>query len=783
MTNKHLFLTSAAVVALAGGASETWAQSTTLQEVIVTSQRREQRLQDVPISVSAVTQKAIVANRIENVHDLTAVAPNLTVQESAGGVNLPAFAMRGLQSYGVATGSDKEISIYLDGVYIGSSTGSMFDVADLDRIEVLKGPQGTLFGRNSTGGAISITTRDPVGRFHFHQELTGGNYDQFRSKTRIDTPTWKGLSAAVTYYHSQIRGDVANTGAGTVWDYRPVGYGFQVSPHWLGSHNINAVTAAVKYQPAPNFTLTYKFDWTEDHGTPVGNGLAAVYPAGLGDAAFLLTEALGPTDQLPFAYDRPSAVNNKFDIPNYNEANGHNLTIVWRPSQRVTFKNILAYREADAVASATIAGDNGATVSPTLAFLTEIGVLPPYLDLGTAGSYFAILDPPTVDKTRQWSDEFQVVYDSPWMTLTSGLLYYWSHEATNGIGGSSQEYALQGIPDNLIVPTGVPSSWVTEKSEAFYIQPEFHITKKLDLIVGYRITHDNKENFFSTLPPGESLINISGTYRDTKPSALISLDYKFTPDVMVYGKYSVAYMSGGQSFTLTYNPEIAKSWEGGAKIELFDRRLRANLAVWTVKYTNQQTAVGGASLIPPQPNLDVVVINSGNLNARGFELEGAVIPIDGLTLGYGVGYTREWFTYINPALSPPGAYFQPVERPRMTANINVEYDSKPVWNEAYVVARMDANFRGREYISPYLPTGYSSSDLTPQSVVATSAWVLNARLALSHVTLPVGRAEVALWAHNLLDDRTPEYGVGVSFLESVYWGPPRTFGVDLTYDF
>jgi iron complex outermembrane receptor protein len=793
---KRLLLGGAAFVVMAGMGAEALAQ-TTLQEVIVTSQRREQSLQSVPISVSAVTQKTIVANRVENVHDLTAISPNLTVQESAGGVNLPAFAMRGLQSYGVATGSDKEISMYLDGVYIGSSTGAMFDIADLARIEVLKGPQGTLFGRNSTGGAISITTRDPLGRFHFHEELTGGNLNQFRSKTRIDTPTWNNISASFTYLHSQIRGAVANTGAGTVWDYRPVGYGLQVSPHWLGSHNINAFTAAVKYQPFDNVTLTYKFDWAEDHSTPVANGLAAWNPSGLGAGAFLLNTATltpgaapGDPTHLPFVFDRPGAVNNSFTIPTYNGAWGQSFTAVWHASQRVTVKNIFGYREADARTANNIDGYAGITVSGLQAFLSNFVPALNALGINKVGAPLEVLATTTIDASKQWSDEAQVVYDTDWMTLTTGVLHFWSYEIHNGIGDDAHgyaqnEYALQGIPGNVFTPTGIPNAHATNQSDAFYIQPEFHITPKLDFVAGYRITHDHKELFFVTKPLGTpNLLTFQNSYGDTKPSSLLSLDYKITPDLMVYGKYSTAYMSGGISFGIPYNPETARSWEAGFKGEFFDRRVRTNFAIWTVKYTNQQTPVGGSNLKPPHPELAVVVINSGNEDARGFELEGAVIPINGLTLGYGLGYTKEWYTSLNPALATLGQWFQPVERPRMTVNLNAEYDSKPVWKDAYIVARLDANMRGRMYIGAYIFNSFNPAfGITPQSTQTPSDWVVNGRVSLTHITLPMGTAELALWGKNLGDSKIPEYGVGVPFLESVYWGPPREFGIDLTFDY
>ena len=134
-----------------------------LEEIIVTAQKREQSVQDVPIAVTAVTQETLKANRIFTVNDLSSIAPGVTVRPSAGGVSVPSFTIRGQNSFGVVAGSDKQVSIYLDGVYISSPRGSIFDLPDVARLEVLRGPQGTLFGRNATAGAVSVTTRDPSG--------------------------------------------------------------------------------------------------------------------------------------------------------------------------------------------------------------------------------------------------------------------------------------------------------------------------------------------------------------------------------------------------------------------------------------------------------------------------------------------------------------------------------------------------------------------------------------------------------------------------------------------
>src|SRR5579863_6519715 len=161
----RLALFGCTAIAAAGFVTGAFAQTQTapqegsqLSEVVVTAQKRTQNLQDVPIAVTAVTPQMLQTHRIAQVMDLNGVVPNLRVHLTAGGTQIPSFEMRGVVSYGVVPGSDKEISLYMDGVYIAATRGSTFELPDIARIEVLRGPQGTLFGRNATGGAISIIT-------------------------------------------------------------------------------------------------------------------------------------------------------------------------------------------------------------------------------------------------------------------------------------------------------------------------------------------------------------------------------------------------------------------------------------------------------------------------------------------------------------------------------------------------------------------------------------------------------------------------------------------------
>ena len=250
-----------------------------LEEIVVTAQKREQSLQDVPIAVTAISQASLETNRIVSVADLNGIAPNVSVRPAAGGTQIASFTVRGVNSYGVVPGSDKQVSINLDGVYISSARGSIFDIADIARIEVLRGPQGTLFGRNATAGAVSIITRDPKGEFGGTLSGTIGNYDQRRLRATIELPQVGPFSAYVTYQHNERRGDTVNTAAGIVWDKTgPDGLGKQVSPKTLGDSNAESVFAALKFEPSDNFNMVYKYDWAANDYTPEANTAIVINP-------------------------------------------------------------------------------------------------------------------------------------------------------------------------------------------------------------------------------------------------------------------------------------------------------------------------------------------------------------------------------------------------------------------------------------------------------------------------------------------------------------------------
>ena len=784
-----------------------------IPEIIVTAQKREQRLQDVPIAVTAVTGGTLETNRVQNVTDLTGLSPGLLARNSAGALGAPVIAMRGVSSTAGTASQDREISQYLDGVYIGGSRAAIFNIPDTERIEVLRGPQGTLFGRNSTAGAISIVTRDPLGHFGFRQELTVGNEDQIRTRTSVDSPQMGAFSAYVTYVHDEMRGGTRNLGAGTTFcrnsPFPTSDLGCHASPKWLGGHNIENVFAAIRFAPSTDFRMTYKFDNSD--GTSVADARAVtVLDNDPNDQAAQFLRAIlaaqpagggiyGPVPLNP-GDRRPDAVNNAWTELGYLHAQGHNLTTEWRATDHLTIKNISAYRWARVYGPASIAGFDGLDFAPYSALAT-LGAayfqLPPAqraaivgqfrqgLLAAGVGDYFGAYESSGYGYGKQVSSELQANYTSHLIDVTAGALYYHAKEVDGGLPGFSPNFAFTPIPQQL--PLGnVANSRATTTSIAAYTQADIHLTHQLDLQVGGRVTHDRK---ITSLEQGGTydaatqtitgIATVPGNFSVTRPTWSVNLSYKPVRDTLLYVKASTGFLSGGAIGTLTFKPENTLSFEGGVKTDLFDHHLRINLAVWDARYKHNQSAQNGATV--GHPELGVVVVDAGTLQAHGAELELFASPFDGLTLGGQVGYTRVKQKDLNPILLtglPGQTRYDPANIPTWTANANAQYVTHPLFAQATVMFRIDANYQGRSLaitdpdiardVPAFVPYRYGKA-----------RWIMNGRLALRDFAVARAKGEIALWVRNLTNNGDSLFPFPFSnYLFTNSYQPPRTYGVD-----
>jgi iron complex outermembrane receptor protein len=828
-----LFATTALTLALPGVASAQGGTSaptsaatrdqasSALEEIVVTAQKREQNVQDVPIAVTALTTAALVNNRVENVTDLSGLAPGVSVVPAAGGSQIPSFSMRGVTSYGVVPGSDKEVSIYLDGVYISSPRGSIFNLPDARSIEVLRGPQGTLFGRNATAGAVSVTTRDPNGKMGVDAEFTVGNYDQYRMRLSVSTPQIGPFSAYGTYVHDQRRGDIKNLGAGTVWDRTSSGLGVGVSPAYLGGKNADSYFAALRFEPTDNFKMVYKFDHDNETDTPAATALVAVNSAA--PLTGPLIQAL--TAGVPLASNglRPDAVDNSFSVPSKERITGHNLTATWEASDNITIKNVAAYRKTYQFAAVPIDGFSGvpfnaAAVVP-YATLSAFSRFPPNAANGfsTAGALAAIpgfagffgtqvgqtflgVATQPQSTSQQWSDELQGNYRSKLLTLTAGVLWFHGKDSVGGPAGITNTFQFAIVPSSGLLPLGQYGLALNDaKSYAGYAQAELHVSHKLDLVLGGRVTRDDKSGTFNAgfgLAPPTTVIPFK--YTKTQPTWLVGVNYKPTDDILLYAKGSDAFVSGGSVAAIPFAPEKATSFEAGLKAEWFDRRLRTNLAVYTVRYDNLQTAQGatnfgpyltslGNSLNPPVSNLASIVSTfivpiGGPVHAKGVEFEATGQLARGVTIGGNLSYHHTSYSTVDPrilasvAVNGQNEYLPGTLSPAWEGGVYGEVHSKRFSNGASLMARIDGNWHGKyllqanpDIIAPiFRPYNY-----------APAAWIVNGRVALQDITIGGVTGEVAVWGRNLTQNRDITYALSLAGALAANYQQARTLGVDV----
>lgn len=780
-----------------------------LLEIIVTAQKREQSLQDVPVAITALTSDAIQSNRVTNVSDLSGLAPGVTVRETAGSVGVPSFSMRGAVSYGVVPGSDKQVSIYLDGVYISSPRGSIFDLPDVERIEVLRGPQGTLFGRNATAGAVSVTTRDPTGIPQVKARFTVGDYDQFGMRVSADLPQMGPFSAYFSFQHDYRRGDIRNLGGGALWDRSAStsGLGISRSPQWLGTSDTMSYFAAVKFEPVDDFSMVYKFDHSTEDGTPDGSALIGYdpsYPLIGSLLSALIENQPSGFDTVPDA-KRPKEVNNSFSSDRYQHVTGHNLTATWQATDDIVVKNIFGYRSSKVFAASSIDGFSGipftaqaivpyatlvAFTNPAFGGLTtdqRIALIP-----GLAGNLAPLVGQPFVGLasqsygvSKQWSDELQTTYNSSLLTLTAGALWFHGDDVSGSPEGMGNTLQFTPVPGGVISLGNQGISYNKATSIAAYAQAEFHVTNDLDLVAGGRVTSDKKSGDYVFGDPG-ALQSIPFSYKKTKPNFMLGANYKPTRESLLYAKYSTAFVSGGSTAGIAFKPETAESWEAGAKADFAGRRLRVNLALYKVTYKNFQTSQSGTNfigLIPGAEQIPVFVYSQGGpVKAKGVELEVTAAPVHGLTLGGSAGYTDTKFEDVDPILvASNGGEYLPTLRPKWSGTLWGQYVTPPVIGDAVLSIRADGNWRTSMALDSNQHrtfTGYDALARVP------GTWIVNGRIALEGFQIGGIDATLAAWVKNLTNDRSPVFALVNSGIEaSATFQRARTWGVDLGFEF
>ncbi|ARS28926.1 TonB-dependent receptor [Sphingomonas sp. KC8] len=592
------------------------AASDGLEEIVVTAQKRSESVQKTPISIMAMTSADIEKKGIVDLTDLRSQVPSLQVTPHPNSATTARVFIRGVGNNDDQITVDPSVAVYLDGIYIARGQGLSAEIAEIERIEVLRGPQGSLYGRNATGGAINYITKAPrLGEFGAKQALTIGNYDQFRTRTSINVPIGDTLAVELAYLHSEKDGYVKNLGTGV---------------KRFGDQRRDAYRAAILWQPTDSIELRYSYDRSDINDTPQYMVFAPFYPN---------------------VADRPTAGSAAVSNLEANDvtSQGHNLTASWEVADNVTIKSLTGYRKLSNVTNQN--------------YLTGVfGPFPVYLT-GFDQSQ------------KQFSEELQVIgqlFDDQ-LEYVIGA-YYFDEKGDNSDYAipfgrpqlnrfatiKNSAYALYG--QATLRPSSLEGLYITGGLR--WSRDERKATLAQESVLGGVTT---------VLPSGAG----DNSFSDVSPS--LTIGYNVNPDVNVYGKYAMGYKTGGynlrasniQRFNAGFGPETLNSLEFGVKSSWLNNRLRANLAVFRSQYKDIQTNV---QVDANRPEL-TDIFNAGKARIQGFELDLTAKPTSALTVSANYAYLDAKFQRIIDPLTGNNitSNFTFVEAPKHTLTVGAEY--------------------------------------------------------------------------------------------------------------
>ncbi|MEG3092897.1 TonB-dependent receptor [Sphingomonas sp. PB1R3] len=735
-----------------------------LNEVIVTAQKRPESLQKTPIAISVLSAEDLKNRHVQSLVDLQDGAiPSLRVAPFYSRNSALIMNIRGI---GVLADSnqparDQGVGVYIDGVYLGRAQGLGTALYDIESIEVLKGPQGTLFGRNTEGGAVSIVTKKPTGEFGLTATAGIGNYGSRKAEAHLNLPEWHNFSVKLDGIVTKRDGLVVNPLPGQAnfngFDRR-------------GGH------VEILWKPEGGVSADYAFDTSHDASTPL----------------YLQSITAGTLARAPALPLQPDRVRTaSIGVPQQDsigDTHGHRLTLGLDLAPGLQLKSITAYRELDQ-SQYDNGGQNSSTYKPNGSF-----------------SRYSL----AMFAQNQFSQEIQLIGDTPRLKYVAGAMAYREHTTDNAQAFNTMVWNANGTAAtvatyNIATVPYDRASRITTRSIGAFGQATWTpaiLSDRLHVTGGARYTRDMKKGLLFIV--NGATPNVDGVVAPrgldaawSRVDPLLTLAYDVTDAVHVYGKWSEGYKSGGaNSRSLRYapfNPETLSMFEIGAKTEFLDHRARLNLAAYTGAYKSIQIdfqanyiqIVNGQVL---QTNRTTIETTNapGTGRAKGFEAELTFAPMAGLTLGASYSYNDVTIpATVNPF--PQGASgvivttpirIYPVYTPAHAASGSIDYD-RPMGDYS-LVAHLDASYDSGFYSNYNDPApGISQPKGDP-------GFIVNGRIGITDIALndTGARLSIAAWARNLFNEQHLFYkSLNTLTGLSGFFNEPRTYGLEATVKF
>ncbi|MGU1924967.1 TonB-dependent receptor [Pseudomonas aeruginosa] len=733
---------------------------TALGKVTVTARRREEDSQKVPTPITVLGGETLEAQRISRVQDLQQVLPSVNVAYIHA--RQSSVAVRGIGNNPASDGLEGSAGIYLDNVYLGRPGMAVFDLLDIEQLELLRGPQGTLFGKNTTAGVLNISTRAPTFTAERTVEVSGGQDGYFQGRGTVSGPLGETLAGRLSAYRTRDDGYIKN-----IHD-----------DNYLNGGERQGARGQLLFEPNEDFSLRWIADYNEEDSS---NGSMVVYG---GAERFWQRAALVGASPLRDPQRRKVNINGRQHVSVHQ--GGSSLEANWNLAGGYRLTSISAYRYWHF----TPANDEQLNVS-------------------------AINDTGVEVHDRQFSQEIRLA--SP----TGGAFDYvvgayafrqnLGNKTFTSYGPLADLYLLGANLGALNDTYSKANGKIETDSFALFAQGTWHLTERLDFTAGLRGTYEEKNAKVERFAPlgGAAVGGVGAAVRNGQlgaydsgdlsqynfaPSALLSLSYQFSDDLLGYASLSHGEKSGGVNLavgsapsagadSLLVGPERANDAELGLKSTLFDRRLLLNANLfWTGIHGYQATTLYQA---PGSTQLVQVLANAGSVRSRGLEFEATALPLRGLTLNFNGSYNDVTYLSFKDAPCPAEVSTRPgapsscdltgqrvVGASKWIANLNGEYQ----W-------RLDDRFQ------PYVSASYAyrsaaEGTLDNSDLSKIDGYALVNLAAGLRSDLGDGQLDTSVWLKNAFDkDYYLSAFASINGSYTASAGQPRTLGVSLRYDF
>jgi iron complex outermembrane receptor protein len=699
---------------------------TGIGDIVVTASRRRDTVQNTPMAVTAVDGGALASRQIVNLQDLASSLPSVTINPTLGQGRI---AIRGVGLDTTQSGSEGRVALHLDGVYISRPSATLSNMFDVDRVEVVRGPQGTLYGRNATAGAINVITNDPARTLGGYLRLTGGNYDLFRAEGALNVPLADDLQF-------RIAGQITERG----------GYGRNLTTGKdINDARTRSVRGILKWEPTPDIDVRLSSDYHREHDADyayhyLGPGNPAVVPVGIrigGTVSSDIRDTTADTQQA-----------------NRREFYGANLTVNAH-SGIFTLTSVTGYRQSNTAYQGD-ADDTNALVTVSNQF----------------------------ERAHQWSQEFR---SSANFNRGSALMgVYLFDETINGYNlfAPITRATTLGKPDTLA--TGYRSGGrLRTQAIAVFGEVRYEIVDRLTLVAGGRYSYERKsaDEFTSGVnvtldyvpgvaPPITKTSDQAVDFRAFTPTA--SFEWRPMAGVLAYATYAQGFKSGGYALgqlAPPFQPERLDDYEIGLKADWLNHRLRTNIAAFYYDYSNLQVSkvlTTGAQ-----------TVNAARARVKGVEAEITALPLPhlqfDLTAAYLDGEYLDFETSdpVRPTLGVLDLAGNPLSQaPAYMVNAGLQYTVET--NVGKVTLRGEGNWVGRTYFNPFHRT-----DISQKPYAKFNAFVT--------YESPSGRWSGSLFVRNITNQDTLSFAYTISPLFGGgimgAFDPPRTFGGEIGVKF